>query len=269
MVRFGIALLVVWSLLVVLAAVFQRQLIHLPDTSVPSPPPDVEAVELRTDDGLTLVGWFLATEAEPVSTVLVAPGNAGNRELRLPLARGLVARGHAVLLLEHRGYGGNPGSPSEAGLRADAAAARAHLEARDDVDAERIVHLGESLGSAVVAGLSVDAPAAAVVLRSPFPSLVEVGRHHYRFLPVGTLLRDRFPTAEHLDRVEAPVLVVAGGADGIVPLDLSREVAVGADAQLEVVPGADHNDRALLDGDRYLDAVDAFVRRAIGEELTS
>ncbi len=268
-VRVGVGLLVVWLLVVVLAAVFQRQLIHLPDTSAPSPPPDVEVVELRTDDGLTLVSWFLAAEAEPVSTVLVAPGNAGNRELRLPLARGLVARGHAVLLLEHRGYGGNPGSPSEAGLHADAAAARAHLDARPDVDPDRIVYLGESLGSAVAAGLSVEAPAAAVVLRSPFPSLVEVGRHHYRFLPVGTLLRDRYPTAEHLAAVDAPVLVIAGDADSIVPFDLSREVADGADAQLEVVRGADHNDRALLDGDRYLDAVDDFVRRAVGEDLTN
>lgn len=263
--RIVLGLLGVWVLLVVLAAVFQRQLIHLPDTSAPVRPPDVEAVELRTDDGLTLVSWFLTTDDEPVSTVLVAPGNAGNRELRLPLARGLVARGHAVLLLEHRGYGGNPGSPSEGGLRADAAAARAHLEAREDVADDRIVHLGESLGSAVAAGLSVDAPPAALVLRSPFPSLVEVGRHHYRFLPVGALLRDRFPTAEHLAAVDAPVLVVAGDADGIVPFDLSREVASGAGAQLEVIEGAGHNDRALLDGDRYLDAVDAFVRGSLDE----
>ncbi len=106
----------------------------------------------------------------PVSTVLVAPGNAGNRALRLPLARGLVARGHAVLLLEHRGYGGNPGSPNEAGLAADALAARDHLESRSEVDADRIVHLGESLGSAVAARLSAEREPLAVVLRSPFPS---------------------------------------------------------------------------------------------------
>lgn len=268
MLRLVVGALIVWLAVVVLAALFQRQLIHLPDTSSPPVPAGVEQVRFHTGDGLELVSWFLAAEGEPVSTVLVAPGNAGNRALRLPLARGLAARGHAVLLLEHRGYGGNPGSPSEAGLHADAVAARAHLTSRDDVDPRRIVHLGESLGTAVAARLSVDAPAAAVVLRSPFPSLVEVGRRQFPILPVGTLLRDRFATSEHIGVVDAPVLVVAGDADGTVPLELSREVAARAGAELVIVPGADHNDRALLDGDRYLDAVDAFVRRATGTPVT-
>jgi uncharacterized protein len=263
--RITLGLLAVWALLAVLAFVFQRQLIHLPDASSPPVPSDVEPVTFTTADGLELTSWFLAAGDGAVSTVLAAPGNAGNRALRLPLARGLVARGHAVLLLEHRGYGGNPGAPSEDGLRADASAARAHLEDRTDVDPARIVHLGESLGSAVAADLSARRAPAALVLRSPFPSLVEVGRRQFPFLPVGTLLRDRFPTAEHLAAVDAPILVIAGEADRTVPLELSREVAADFEAELVVLPGADHNDRALLDGDRYLDAVDGFIRQTLEE----
>jgi uncharacterized protein len=262
--RLLVGVLGAWVLVAVLAAVFQRQLIHLPDPSAPALPPDVAEVALRTEDGLTLTSWLVPTDTEPVSTILVVPGNAGNRGLRLPLARGLAARGHEVLLLEHRGYGGNPGSPSEAGLRADAAAAHDHLVAERGVDPGRVVHLGESLGSAVAARLSADTPAAALVLRSPFPSLVDVGRRQLPFLPVGLLLRDRFETAAALEQVSTPVLVLAGEADRTVPVELSRDVAEAAGAELLVLPGVDHNDRELLDGDRYLDAVDAFIRGAVG-----
>lgn len=262
-VRIVVGLGCAWLLVVVLAGLFQRQLIHLPDTSTPPTPPDVTPVEVATADGLLLSHWWLSAGDEAAATVLVLPGNAGNRGLRLPLARGLVGRGYDVLLVEHRGYGGNPGRPSEDGLLADAVAARDHLVEGLDADADAVVHLGESLGSAVAARLSAEVAPAALVLRSPFPSLVEVGRRHYPFLPVGTVLRDRFETSRHLDGVAAPTLVVAGGADRIVPAELSREVAEVAGAELEVLAGADHNDPALLDGDRYLETVDAFVRRVL------
>jgi uncharacterized protein len=261
-VRFVLIGVAVWVVVVVLAAMVQRQLIYLPDRSRPSPPAGVETVTLTTADGLDLVAWFVpaADPAAAASTVLVAPGNAGNRALRLPLAAGLAARGHAVLLLEYRGYGGNPGRPSEDGLLADARAARQHLDARDDVDPARIVYLGESLGTGVVSALAVEAPPAALVLRSPFPELADVGQAAYPFLPVRWLLRDRYPVSEHLAAYDGPVLVVAGDADTIVPTALSRTVAEAAGAELTLLAGVDHNDRALLDGADYLDAVDAFVR---------
>lgn len=260
-----LAVVAVWVVVVVLAAAFQRQLIHLPDRSRPDPPPGVEAVTLTTADSLDLDAWFVpaADPGAAASTVLVAPGNAGNRALRLPLAAGLAERGHAVLLLEYRGYGGNPGRPSEDGLVADARAARAYLDARDDVDPARIVYLGESLGTGVVSALAVEAPPAALVLRSPFPQLADVGQATYPFLPVRWLLRDRYPVSEHLSAYDGPVLVVAGDADTIVPTTLSRRVADRAGAAWVAIPGVDHNDRALLDGPAYLDAVDAFVRRHV------
>lgn len=273
MVRVVLVVVAAWAVVVLLAAVFQRQLIYLPDRSSPSAPGGVEEVELVTDDGLSLTAWFVpaagaagvGTDAPAVSTVLAAPGNAGNRQLRLPLATGLAARGHAVLLLEYRGYGGNPGRPDEDGLVADARAAYAHLVARDDVDPERIVVLGESLGTGVAAGLvgRQTLPASAtppVVLRSPFTELADVGRSAYPFLPVGLLLRDRFPLVEDLEGYPGAMLVIAGDRDRIVPTALSQQVAEELDAPFESIPGADHNDRALLDGEQYLDAVDRFVR---------
>jgi uncharacterized protein len=259
-----------WLLVVLLAWGFQGHLVYLPDRADPGPPPpDVEEVALTTADGLQLTAWFVrgAGEAADAGAILVTPGNAGNRELRLPLARGLAQRGHDVLLVEYRGYGGNPGRPSEQGLRRDATAAWEHLVARDDVDPGRVVVLGESIGTGVAAGLvgtlAPETGPAGVALRSPFPSLADVAGDHYPFLPVRRLLRERFPVLEDLDRVELPVLVVAGGADSIVATDRSREVADATGARYVEVPGADHNDRALLDGTDYLEAVDRFVREVV------
>ena len=250
----------VWLVLVLAAWGLQRQLIYLPSGADPVPPAHVEEVTLPTDDGLELTAWYVTPEAQPVAIVLVLPGNAGDRSLRLPLADGLVARGHAVLLVDYRGYGGNPGSPDEAGLRLDSQAARDHLVGRGDVDADRLVYLGESLGSGVAAALAAEHPPAALVLRSPFGELADVGRAHYPILPVRTLLWDRFETREHLADHDGPVLVVAGGQDAIVPTELSVEVARAVDADYRELEGVDHNDRELLDGEAYLDAVDEFVR---------
>jgi uncharacterized protein len=268
----------IWLLVVVLAWGFQRHLVYLPDRADPgAPPPDVEEVALTTVDGLELTAWFLPRDAVAAAgaagggrsggaggAILVTPGNAGNRELRLPLARGLAQRGHDVLLVEYRGYGGNPGSPGEEGLARDAVAAWEHLVARDGVGPERVVVLGESIGTGVAAGLvggvAGGAGPAGVALRSPFPSLADVAGDHYPFLPVRWLLRERFPVLEDLARVDLPVLVVAGGADTIVGTDRSREVAEAIGARYVELAGVDHNDRALLDGADYLDAVDRFVR---------
>jgi uncharacterized protein len=265
-----------WLLVVVLAWGFQRHLVYLPDRAEPeTPPPDVEVVALTTVDGLELTAWFVPGDADRVGdgngaglgAILVTPGNAGNRELRLPLARGLAQRGHDVLLVEYRGYGGNPGRPSEQGLLRDAAAAWEHLVGRDDVEPGRVVVLGESIGTGVAAGLvaelDVEGGPAGIALRSPFPSLADVAGDHYPFLPVRSLLRERFAVLEDLDRVDLPVLVVAGSADTIVATDRSREVADATGARYVEVPGADHNDRALLDGRDYLDAVDRFVREVV------
>jgi len=160
-----------------------------------------------------------------------------------------------VLLFDYRGYGGNPGRPSEAGLALDVRAARRFLVEEAGVPPERLVYYGESLGAAVVAELATEHPPAGLVLRSPFVDLAAVGERHYPFLPVRALLRDRFPTAEHVARVAAPVTVVWGSADAMVPAEQSRAVAAAGHARTVVVDGADHNDRVLLDGDALVRAV--------------
>ncbi len=183
-------------------------------------------------------------------------GNAGNRAYRSGLARAFRAHGVAVLLFDYRGYGGNEGRPTEAGLAFDARAARAYLATRADVDPQRVVYFGESLGAAVAIGLAVEHPPAALVLRSPFTSLADVGRLHYPFLPVRWLLRDRFQSLERIAHIASPVLVIAGDRDRVVPLEQSRQLYAAASApkRLVIISGADHNDEALADGPEVIQA---------------
>lgn len=256
-----------FGLLVGLAWLFQRQLIYLPAAKVPptAAPASTEEVKLHTQDGLTLAAWFVPGAGEgPWDAVIVFNGNAGNRSHRTPLAEALSETGIAVLLADYRGYGGNPGRPSEEGLALDSRAALEHVLARPDVD--RIAYFGESLGSAVAVRLATEHPPAGLVLRSPFTSLADVGRHHYPFLPVGALLRDRYPSAERIGRVRAPLLVLAGDRDGVVPTEQSRDLyeAAREPKRFVLIEGAGHNDHALLAGDELLDEVVRFLRTEAG-----
>ena len=261
-------LVVVLVVVVVLAAltVFQRQLIYLAGNE--AVPPIAEVLPggtewtLETDDGLELTAWFAEASAtrEDGMTVLVAPGNAGNRSHRVPLADALTDAGFDVLLVDYRGYGGNPGSPSEAGLALDIRAAYDAV-LHSGVPAERLLLFGESLGGAVVTGLATQVPAAGLVLRSPFVDLASVAADAYPFLPVRWLLKDQLPVLEPIRDVGIPVAVVYGTADSIVDPAQSRRVAEAAPNTVAVVAveGADHNDAALGYGPQVVAAVEAVA----------
>src|SRR6266511_1680483 len=230
----------------------QRRLIYLPAPRAVPPAatvlPAAEEVSFPTEDGLPLAGWFVPPAGTPgrgsreprLPAVLVCNGNAGNRSLRALLAA----------------------APTEPGLAADARAALVYLAARSDVDSARLVYLGESLGAAVALRLAVERPPAALVLRSPWASLAEVGRYLYPWLPVSPLLADRYDSLGRVGRLAAPLLVVAGDRDRIVPAAHSRRLfdAAPEPKRFVLLPGADHNDLDLLAGPRLLAELLAFLR---------
>jgi fermentation-respiration switch protein FrsA (DUF1100 family) len=253
---------------VVLAVLWaaQRWLIYFPDRHVPPlravDLPTAEPVAFLTDDDLRLEGWFVRPAAPPTGqTVIVFNGNGGNRAYRTPLAAALARAGHAVLLFDYRGYGGNPGLPSERGLARDARAALEAVLSRDDVNPEGIVYLGESLGTGVAVRLAAERPPHALILRSPFTSLADVGQYHYPFLPVRWLLRDRFDSLDRIGHIRAPLLVVAGTEDQIVPFVLSEALYLAAPEPkwMATIEDADHNDSVLLAGRPVLAAIVKFL----------
>jgi len=248
-----LAVLVFPVSLVALLWALQRQLIYFPD-SAPVPPaadviPGAHDVTLHTADGLELGSWFVPAvgPADTGMAVLVAPGNGGNREGRAGFAEHLARRGLAVLLMDYRGYGGNPGTPSEDGLADDADAA-AHALTALGYPPQRTLYFGESLGSGVVAALQARRPPAGIVLRSPFTELADVAAHHLPAIPVRAMLRERFVVVEHLAVSDVPVTVIYGDRDSVVPPDLSARVADHARSLAErlVLANADHNDPVMF-----------------------
>jgi len=253
--------------LLTLIWVLQRGLIYFPASHLPSITemlPGAEEVAFETEDGLTLQAWFLpARSAAAEACVLVFNGNAGNRAYRAPIAEMLASAGFDVLLFDYRGYGGNPGRPSESGLLLDARAARAYLDRRYPDGERQIIYYGESLGTGIAVALAAERAPAALILRSPFTSLVDVGRAHYPFLPVGLLLRDRYDSVRTIRQIDCPLLVVAGDRDRIVPARLSRELFEAAPQQHKrffILEGADHNDPALALSPRIVDEILRFLR---------
>ncbi len=253
----------------------QRSQLYYPwSGAVVDPPPGVESIELRTDDDLRLGAWFVratdhadraADDSGPA--VLVCNGNAGYRAHRLPLAHALSRHGYHVLLFDYRGYAGNPGSPSQDGLRADASAAARALLERPEVDPARIAYFGESLGASVCGGLAAEFPPVALILRSPMPSVEAVARHHYPFLPVvGPLIWDRWPLERQMaEEVRVPLLILVAERDEIVPPTLSRRVYAAArePKRLVEIPASHHNDESLLVGDELLAEITAFLSESL------
>ena len=267
--RVAVAVAVVLAVLLALLAVLwsaQRGLLYFPDgRAVPRAAAVLAAaedVELATEDGLSLRGWFVPAPGAQAA-VLVFNGNAGNRSDRAPLAAALAREGLTVLLFDYRGYGGNPGSPTETGLLRDARAARAYLASR--IAEDRIAYFGESLGAAVAVALATERPPLALILRSPFTSLAELGAHHYPYLPVHErLLQDTHSSLGRIARVGAPVLVIAGEQDRIVPLAFTRRLyeAAAEPRRFVTIPGGDHNDPELFAGRVVVAETVRIVREA-------
>lgn len=261
-----------WSVGLVVALftllwVFQRRLIYLPGDMVPpvdSTLPGWSETRVTTDDSEQLGVWY-TTPAPGAATVVVFNGNAGTRADRAALGRRLAQAGLGVVLFDYRGYGDSTGRPSEQGLTRDAAAI-AGFAAGIEPGAP-LAYFGESLGAAVAVRLAATTPPSALVLRSPFTSMADVAAAHYP-LPFESFLRDRFPSDRLIGEIESPVLVVAGSSDSIVPTVLSRRLfdLASEPKELVVVERANHNDHALLAGDRLIEAVIGFIDDHVGRE---
>lgn len=264
----GLGLLVLAILLLIgLLWLFQRRLIYLPIQAVPSPPAGVEEVTYDTEDDLTLTAWFVPSRAQSErGTVVVFNGNAGNRAHRVPLGTALADKGFSVLLTDYRGYGGNPGLPTEEGLAMDARAALEYLRSERRIALDRLAYFGESLGAGVAIGLAEEMPPTGLILRSPFVSLADIARVHYPWVAVSLLLRDRYRNAERIGGLDMPVLVIAGSDDRIVPIEQSRRVyeAATEPKRLLVLEDARHNDLELLAGEEMIGGITRFLTEVLG-----
>jgi fermentation-respiration switch protein FrsA (DUF1100 family) len=216
---FIITVLVGYGAIAALAYFAQRSLQYFPERTRTAPAaagfPQAEEIELVASDGERVIAWHVPPRGDkPV--VLYFHGNGGALAWRAERFARIVADGTGLLALSYRGYGGSTGSPSEAGLLRDGEAIYAHAAAR--YPPERLVLYGESLGTGVAVPLAAEHKVGKVILESPFTSAVDIGAAAYPFLPVRLLMRDRFRSDERIAKVTAPVLVLHGERDTVVPI---------------------------------------------------
>lgn len=249
MTKLVLALASIYALCAVAAFIGQRRLMYFPDARR-TPPSNfglagVEERLIKTPDGETLVAWYArANPGRP--TLLYFHGNAGSLANRSERIRKYVARGFGIFMLSYRGYSGSTGRPSERGNVADARLAYEAVRA-EGVDAGNIILYGESLGSGIAVQLAADVPAGGIVLDAPYTSIVDVAAGAYPYFPVRPFMFDRYETLRYLPRVKAPLLVVHGEDDDVVPVAMGRAVYAAANAPKEIVtfPGAGHSDHHL------------------------
>ncbi len=217
----------------------QRRLIFPAPSQYPqAPPPGFQLVQTQTDDGLRLIAFYRA--AQPGQrTILFFHGNGDNLLGAIQATRGLAANGNGLLLVEYRGYGGNPGSPGEEGLYCDGDAAMRWLAAAG-VGARDVVVVGNSIGSGPATEMALRHDVAALVLVSGFSSLPDVVGEAMPFVP-RALVPDRFDNASKMARVKAPVFLMHGDADTLVkPANLARLKRARRDVTVALVAGAGH-----------------------------
>jgi fermentation-respiration switch protein FrsA (DUF1100 family) len=220
----------------------QRSMIYLPDRSPVGAVQGFERVALQSADGIALVSLFAPPQgSKPV--VAIFHGNAGHIGHRVDKALGLMARGYGVMLAGYRGYGGNPGSPTEDGLYADARASLDWLAARGFIEG-RLVIYGESLGSGVAVQMAGERKAAALVLEAPFTALPDGAAVHYPYVPARLLVKDKFANLDKIGALATPLLIVHGERDRVLPVTMGRALLKKATATKRGVflPEAGHND---------------------------
>lgn len=237
---------------------FQRDMIYYPGSDRGEPAeagvPEMVSVPVCTEDGLVITGWYAPPAQADAATIVLFHGNAGTIANRAHKARILLDAGYGVFLVGYRGYGGNPGRPSEAGLYCDARAVLVWLVARG-VPSGRLVVYGESLGTGIAVQMSAEFPdLAALVLEAPFTRMPDLAPY---LLPgfAEMLMVDRYESLSKIVTNQAPLLILHGEHDGVVPVSMGRQMLAAAPGKKEgaFLSQASHND--LWDhggGDRLL-----------------
>jgi fermentation-respiration switch protein FrsA (DUF1100 family) len=234
-------------LTVALTAFFwQRKLIYFPDAAYVTPAEedldDVQEVKLATPDGETLIAWQVpAQPGKP--TILYFHGNGGHLAMRGPRIQRFASVGLGVFMPAYRGYSGSTGSPSESAIVADAQLAYDHLR-RSGLAARDILIYGESLGSGVATQVAASREAGALILDAPFTSVPDVGKLIYPYLPVEHFTIDRYESKRHISQVKAPILILHGTDDTVIPIEMGRALYHLAPEPKEMIElkGAGHSD---------------------------
>ena len=218
-------------------------------------------IEVKTQDGFDLKAWYAPATTKPL-TIVFFHGNADRLVTAAQVAVPYIDAGYGFLVTEYRGYSGLPGSPTEEGLYNDARAYLRALIARG-VESRRVVLVGQSLGSGVCVQMATEFPVGGVVLLSPYLSIPKVASHHFPFFPAGLLILDRYENDSKIAGIHAPLLIVSGSRDDVVPELQARKLYALAiePKEFRELPDRGHNDTL----DAFVPVSLEWMGRACGE----
>lgn len=247
--KVGVGLLVI-GILLVAAWSQQRFLLYVPDATRVDPAtaglPHVKELKLQTPDGVELIAWYYpARPGQP--TLLYFHGNAGNLLSRAGRMGEYISKGRGMLMLSYRGYGGSGGKPTETNNYADARLAYRWL-LDQGIKADDIILYGESLGSGVAVYLATKERVGGVILDAPYTSIADVGARIYPFLPVRSMILDRYDSVSRISNIRAPLLIIHGDQDQLIPIEMGRELYQRAPKpkQFSPIKGGGHADHYLF-----------------------
>ncbi len=272
--RCVIYVLLTTLLIMIIPRFIEKRLVFHPNRSNDSTKPEAYGLEyddvtFRTEDGLNLNGWFISgkktTPDDGLHTLLWFHGNAGNINRRLDNLKMLHDRVPVnVFIIDYRQYGKSEGKVSEKGTYLDAKAALEYLHSRKDLNNEKIIFYGRSLGSAVAVDLALKEKCCALILETPFTSIKEMGKELYPFLYIGlNFLRTKYDSLSKMKEINVPILIMHGDKDELVLIDHSKELFEEANQSKEFypIPGAMHNDTHIVGGEEYFDVIRDFVNK--------
>ena len=247
---------------------FDRWLAFFPTKEITNTPDDLgmpfEEVYFPAADGTQLHGWFIPGRGD--DTIVWFHGNAGNisnRVYNIMLMN--VHLGANLFIFDYRGYGLSEGKPSEKGMYSDGEGALEYLRSREDIDQNRLVLFGRSLGGCIVAELAMSHSAKAVIMESSFTSVDAMGRYKRPaiafFIPSRLLVKSRFDSIKKMPRIHSPLMIVHGDKDVTVPIQMGRELfnAANEPKRFYEIRGATHDDTHMVGGESYFKALREFI----------
>lgn len=264
----GITLIVSYLCLLIFLFVIQESLIFYPQKisfqyykEIINNNSNVEAVEVETGDRLTLRGWLVHSSshrgAEKAPLIIYYGGNA--EEISHLISEIDQFNGYSLLLMPYRGYGVNDGKPNESSLFQDAELIYDYILQRPDIDPQRIVVMGRSIGSGVAVYIAKGRKTQGVILVTPYDSLLSVAQGQMRYVPVALILRNRFNSIERTSGITTPMLALIAANDEVIsPKHAWRLVKKwGGKVMMRQFEGVGHN--TIDEAEGYWESIREFL----------
>jgi uncharacterized protein len=256
-----LSFLIIYFLIIILTYIFQRNLLYHPNENNYLNDQlllAIKKVKIKTGNNIDLLSWYHNKDINSYKTILFLHGNAGTLENRIHKINHFKDINVNLLIISWRGFSKNQGKPNEQGLYEDARSAIEWLRSKGIKESDIIIY-GESLGTGVASEIAQHKNFAGVILESPFTSMIELGKEKYPFLPVKFLLKDTYESNKKIKNIKAPVLVMHGKVDDIVPFHMGKKIYEMAN-EPKYYYFSEYDDHMMKYNEKLLKVIKNFIK---------